>query len=258
MKKIIKNPLTILVLGLIIVAGSSVGATRAAMGYSSAAENVDFETEKLLVDLQEDIEGNNGNYVSIGLTQSDSNNKNKVGKLNLTTVSKQITEDNKLKVNYDYDENVKIQNTSTGEYDEYVRVLVRKSWINSDGTKNTNLDPSVITLKTTSDWVEDTTEKTTEGSVYYYKKPLAVNGEVQFLDAISFEREILNGVTTTNVSQDGTIVKNVYGYDGKTFEIEIRVDAVQTHSGAEAILGAWGVDATIDASGNITSINGSN
>jgi len=253
MKRIIKNPLTILVLGLIIVAGSSVGATRAAMSYSDAAEEVSFETEELYVDLQEE---RNGGYVSVAMSRSDSNQQNKVGKLELTALSEQITEKNPLEVNHNYEEHVRIQNT--GAYDEYVRVLVRKSWIKNDGSKDTRLDPSVITLKTTDDWFIDKNESTTEGTVYYCRKPVTVGGKVQFLDGISFEREILDGVTKTKVNDDGTIVKNVYGYDGKTFEIEIRVDAVQTHSGAEAILGAWGVEATIDSDGNITSINSSN
>ncbi|WP_052169837.1 hypothetical protein [Pseudobutyrivibrio ruminis] len=249
MKRIIKNPLTILVLGLIIVAGSSVGATRAAMSYSNAAEEVSFETEELNVDLQEE---RNGGYVSVAMSRSDSNQQNMVGKLELTA----LNETNPLEVNHNYEEHVRIQNT--GAYDEYVRVLVRKSWIKNDGSKDTRLDPSVITLKTTDDWFIDKNESTTEGTVYYYRKPVTVGEKVQFLDAISFEREILDGVTTTKVSEDGKTIKNVYGYDGKTFEIEIRVDAVQTHSGAEAILGAWGVEATIDSNGNITSIDGSN
>ncbi len=253
MKRIIKNPLTILVLGLIIVAGSSVGATRAAMSYSDAVEEVSFETEELNVDLQEE---RNGGYVSVAMSRSDSNQQNMVGKLELKALYEQITEKKPLEVNHNYEEHVQIENT--GAYDEYVRVLVRKSWIKNDGSKDTRLDPSVITLKTTDDWFIDKNESTTEGTVYYCRKPVTVGEEVQFLDAISFEREILDGVTKTDVSDDGTIVKNVYGYDGKTFEIEIRVDAVQTHSGAEAILGAWGVEATFDSNGNITSIDGSN
>ena len=256
MKKLFKNPLTMLVVGLVLVAGSSVGATRAALSYSDSAEEVSFETEKLLVDL---IEDQNGARVSVAMSNSDSNQSSKVGKLSFTNLTSQITEENPLQVNHEYDENVFIQNTSTDDaYSEYVRVLVRKSWIKNDESKDTRLDPSVITLKTADGWLIDENESTTEGTVYYYTKPVAVDEEVQFLDAILFEREILDGVTTTKVSEDGKTIKNVYGYDGKTFEIEVRVDAVQTHSGAEAILGAWGVEATIDSDGNITSINSSN
>ena len=200
--------------------------------------------------------------MSIAISQFDSNNENKVGKLSLKTVSDEITEDNTLKIGYEYDEDVQIQNTSTGKYDEYVRVMVRKSWIKNDETKDTRLDPSLIILNTTSNWIEDVSERTKEGAIYYCKSPISVDEAVQFLDSISFDRDILNGVTTETKSVDENgktkVVKNIYGYDGKTFEIEIRVDAVQTHNGEAAVLGAWGVDADIDANGNIVSINGYN
>ena len=255
MKKIIKNPLIIFALGLIIVSASGVGATRAAMKYSDANEKVSFETEKLYVDLQED-QGNG--YVSVATTKTDSNNEEKTGKLSLITVSNAITAEDTLKIDKEYSEKVQIQNTSTGNYDEYVRVMVRKSWIKSDGTKDTRLDPSLIVLHITDNWIEDLSEETEEGSVYYCKLPIAVDETVQFLDSISFDRDILNGVTVASVTGENNIVQNIYGYDGKTFEIEIRVDAVQTHNGVEAILGAWGADATLDSNNNIVSINGSN
>ena len=192
MKKLFKNPLTMLVVGLVLVAGSSVGATRAALSYSDSAEEVSFETKKLLVDLVED---QNGARVSVAMSNSDSNQSSKVGKLSFTNLTSQITEENPLQVNHEYDENVFIQNTSTDDaYSEYVRVLVRKSWIKNDESKDTRLDPSVITLKTADGWLIDENESTTEGTVYYYTKPVAVDEEVQFLDAISFEREILDGV----------------------------------------------------------------
>ena len=53
MKKIVKNPLVILAVGMLVVAASSVGATRAAITYSSQSEQVDFSTAKLQVELQE-------------------------------------------------------------------------------------------------------------------------------------------------------------------------------------------------------------
>jgi hypothetical protein len=247
MKKIIKNPLIILAAGVLILAGSSVGATRAAMTYSEAAERVEFETDALYVDIQEE-QGSAG-YVSVG------GPKHTVGVLSLTSVKNQITDKNPLQVGSVYDENVKIQNTSTGDYDEYVRVLVRKSWVKNNGEKDTRLDPSLIELQVTSDWFEDSAKTTTEGTIYYCKKPVPAGTGIQFIDGISFGDGILEGVTTKDVTEDGTIVKNVYAYDGKTFQIEIRVDAVQTHHAEEAILGAWGVHATVNDSGEITSLH---
>jgi len=240
MKKVFKNPVIVLAAGLIFVAGSGVGATRAAIAYSNSAESVSFETDHLYVDIQEKQDGK---FVSVTA-------------LGLNDVKNQINKDNPLQVEHEYDEDVQIQNTSTGDYDEYVRVLVRKSWVDSKGEKDTRLDPSLIELNTTDSWMKLDSESTTEGEVFYCTKPLAKDETVQFLDSIEFSRDILNEVTTETVSSgDYTVVKNIYGYDGKTFEIEIRVDAVQAHNAEKSILGAWGVHATVDSNGNITNIN---
>ncbi len=238
MKKVFKNPVIVLAAGLIFVAGSGVGATRAAIAYSDSAESVTFETDHLYVDLQEKQDGD---FVSVTA-------------LGLNDVKNQINKDNPLQVEHEYDEDVQIQNTSTGDYDEYVRVLVRKSWVDSKGDKDTRLDPSLIELNTTDSWVKLDSESTIEGEVFYCTKPLAKNETVQFLDSIEFSRDILNDVTTVDTEEKG-VVRNVYGYNDKTFEIEIRVDAVQAHNAEESILGAWGVHATVDSNGNITNIN---
>ncbi len=238
MKKVFKNPVIVLAAGLIFVAGSGVGATRAAIAYSDSAESVTFETDHLYVDLQEKQDGD---FVSVTA-------------LGLNDVKNQINKDNPLQVEHEYDEDVQIQNTSTGDYDEYVRVLVRKSWVDSKGDKDTRLDPSLIELHTTDTWISNSSEKTPEGEVFYCTKPIAKDETVQFLDSIEFSRDILNDVTTVDTEEKG-VVRNVYGYNDKTFEIEIRVDAVQAHNAEESILGAWGVHATVDSNGNITNIN---
>ncbi len=41
---------------------------------------------------------------------------------------------------------------------------------------------------------------------------------------------------------DGTIT-TVYKYDGVMFNVDVEVDAVQTHNAQDAIRRAWGVDA---------------
>ena len=43
-----------------------------------------------------------------------------------------------------------------------------------------------------------------------------------------------------------TVVTNVYTYDGKKFCLDIKADAVQTHSPEQAILSAWGRKVKID------------
>ena len=43
-------------------------------------------------------------------------------------------------------------------------------------------------------------------------------------------------------------------YDGLRFNVDAEVQAVQTHAAVNAIKSVWGVDATIDGDGNISSI----
>ena len=57
MKKNIKSPLAVLVAGLVIIGASSIGATRAAVVYQSAAERINFSTAKLSVILEEEVDG---------------------------------------------------------------------------------------------------------------------------------------------------------------------------------------------------------
>lgn len=235
MKKIVRNPLIILAAGLVVVGASSVGATRAAVTYSEGAEQVDFSTSKLSVDLRE-LQGDD--YVSIS------------GDKGLTFPS--IAEDgDNFKIGKKYSEDVKIVNDSTGTYDEYVRVVVRKSWKNADGSKSTVLNPEHIELGTPNGWISG--DKTEEQEVFYYTAPLAPGDEVQFVDSITISNNVLSFVKNVEGDTAGTVV-NEYKYDGKIFSVELKVDAVQAHNAEEAILGAWGVKATVDEAGNITSI----
>jgi len=246
MKKILKHPLLILGIGFILIAGSSIGATRAAITYQNAAQQVDFSTSTLSVDLQEE-RGDEG-YVSV---LED-------GALEFTSYT---DEENGGHIGQEYAENVRVVNTSEGGYDEYVRIYVRKSWV-QDGVKSTYLDPELIELGINTDvWKVDTTDHTTEGDVYYYTKPLAKDEKVQFISTLTINDKILTYVKTVPAyDEDGTeitgTVVNEYKYNGQSFLVELRVDAVQAHNAEEALLGAWGVDATVDESGVITSING--
>ena len=244
MKRRIKYPLIVFAAGLALLGASGVGATRAAMTYQSNAQSVDFTTSSLSVDLQE---MQNGKYESVDGAYT----------LKFTDITSSV-----FHIGQTYDENVRIVNTSDGQYDEYVRVLVRKSWVNSDGSKNTELDPEMIELPVADGWVEDKTEETAEGKVYYYKKPVAYGEDnaVDFLKTITINNKVMSYVTTVKSGSNepgikGTIT-NVYKYNGESFYVEVRVDAVQAHNAEAALLGAWGLDATVNESGVITSING--
>ena len=222
----------------------TVDTARAAITYQSDAEAVDFSTSTLTVDLQEERDGE---YVSV----------TKDGALEFTSF---IDEEDGGHIGQIYDENVKVVNTSAGGYDEYVRVMVRRSWV-QDGVKSTYLDPSLINLEIASGWVEDVTSSTEEGNVYYYTKPLKKDESALFIDSLMIDNKIVTYVKTVDATDDdgnvieGTVV-NEYQYDGQSFLVELRVDALQAHNAEEAMLGAWGIDTTVDSNGVITSING--
>jgi hypothetical protein len=74
---------------------------------------------------------------------------------------------------------------------------------------------------------------------------------VTLINSVTVSNKVTTQVTETqsaDANLAGTIT-NVYDYNGKSFSINVEVDAVQTHSAADAILGAWGVKATFGADG---------
>ena len=251
MRKNIKRPLIVFAAGLVLVLGSGVGATRAAMTYQTDKQSVDFSTSTLTVDLQE-YQGEN--YVSVS------------GEDTLTFPN--LTAED-FHIGQKYDELVQVVNT--GSYDEYVRVLLRKSWITTDDvsetdangneitttsiTKNTTLDPKMIELGIADGWIEDYTEETEEGKIYYYTSPLSSGAAAQFLTSVTINNKVYEYVTTEESGIKGTIV-NEYAYNGESFYVEVRVDAVQAHNAEESLLGAWGVEADVTDDGVITGVNG--
>lgn len=237
MKKQIKRPLIVFAAGMVLVLASSVGATRAAIVYQNAAEQVDFSTSTLTVDLQEwqgdkYVSVNDGTLTFPSLQNSDGEYDFNIGQ--------------------EYDEKVQVVNDSPGEYAEYVRVNVRKSWL-SDGVKDTELDPDAIVLDIASGWIVD--DVTTEGAIYYLTTPLEYNESAEFIEHIIIDNKIWDYVETVEKDGETGTVVNEYKYDNLSFYVELRVDAVQTHSADEAILGAWGVEAEFSGD-TITSING--
>ena len=239
MKKFYKSPLMILALGLIVLGASSVGATRAAIMYQTAAEHVNFSTAVFSVDITGDIAD---------------------GKLTFPAIENDIEEKGFIDIGKKYPETVKIVNNSNEEtgYKEYVRVVVQKSWKNADGKKNQTLDPALIKLEVADGWIineaeSNNNDKYKEQTVYYLKKPLECGQEASFITGITVDNKV------TQIVKDATTESTItheYVYDGQIVDVSIRADAVQTHNAEEAIYAAWGVKATCSAidDGDIVSI----
>lgn len=137
--------------------------------------------------------------------------------------------------------------------DEYVRVIVRKRWLNNDSKADTSLDPQHIQLHyVTDDWIIDESQSTLEQTVLYYKNILKVNEESSlFMDCLSIDANILKEAKVEKV-QDGNKVITHYTYDDVQFELSVQVDAVQTHNAKDAILSAWGVQVNISEDGTLS------
>ncbi len=247
MNKFVKNPLIILAAGVIVVAASGAGATRAALTYSSEAEKVDFSTSVLSVDIQEK---QGDSFKSVKEANLSFENIAEAMKTNDSDPSNNIP----FVIGKKYAEEVQVVNDSAGNYEEYVRVVVRKSWTDTEGNKDVFLDPQLIKLEVADGWLSDSRASTQEEEIYYLNKPLNKGEAVDFLNSITIDNKVLSYVKTVDGDVAGTVI-NEYKYDNKQFFVELRVDAVQTHNAKEAILGAWGVNVNLGSNGEITSVN---
>ena len=130
MKLEIKRPLIVFAAGLVLVGASSVGATRAAVAYQANADEVDFSTSKMTVDLQEGFfDEETEKFTDYRSVEKDY--------LYLPAIEK-------FNVGQKYEENIRVLNDSPGGYDEYVRITIKKSWYNNQKMKDTELDPDNI------------------------------------------------------------------------------------------------------------------
>jgi len=239
MKKIINKPLIVFAAGLLLLAGSTIGATSAAINYSSEQRTLDFKTASLDVEIREYSEGDykvvdDANPIAFPGLQSDDF---QIGKLTAS--------------------DVRVANISgTDGFDEYIRVRVTKSWLNSEGDKDTLLNPDLIEMSIADGWTKVDADGTSpETATYYYRSPVANGQEIEVIEGITIRGELLEEYVIENTEVAGT-VKTLYRYDGQSIDIVIKVDALQVHNPVEAIKGAWGLDAEVDEDGNISSING--
>lgn len=253
LKKIISSPVfsigaVVIAAGLLIFA--SVGGARAALTIFSDDYKAQVELYDIGVSLLENDEvvaWRNYNSEADG-TWDETPGDEHIGALCVNMLG----DDAELKLGKVYDEVLTVKNSGT--IDEFVRVSVTKYWLDPDGNKTQNLDPSLINLNlvTNSGWVEDTSSATSERTVLYYTKMLAA-GETTpaFTDTISFDDSLALEVTQEEATEvvDGVTYKTItttYLYDNYSFVIEATVDAIQDHNAKDAAKSAWGRNVVID------------
>ena len=141
-----------------------------------------------------------------------------------------------------YKEVISVSNSGT--IDEFIRVTIYRYW-EKDGQKITTLSPELIRLNlpAESGWVEDKSASSAERTVLYYTSAVkAGGGTTPFSDTLTVSGDLPYKVTQT---QSGNVITTTYDYDGVTFHIQVVADAVQTHSGQEAVKSAWGRNVTV-------------
>lgn len=228
-----------------LLAISAVGSTRAAL---TQTENMQYNLS--VSDLSVDLyEMQADEYVSVS---------GKEDKL-LTTL---VGDGESFQIGKTYAEQTAFSND--GNYDAYVRVIITKSW--KDGTvKDTTLDPALIgvTMADSGAWYKDEAASTQEREVYYYKTVVAAperdeDNNIVALDYVPITSTIsVKNDVTQIVTKNGTTgnITTTYDYDGKSFDLDIEVDALQTHNAVDAAKASWGVALELDENGNITGVS---
>lgn len=228
----------------VLLIGSAVGSTRAALTYYSDNYSAQMTVSNIGVSLLE-----NGETVS--RRDYDSNGEwNETSGALLADLQEETIVPGK-----EYDEALAVSNS--GSIDSYVRVILNKSWTDSEGSTDPNLSPDLIDLNLLTDngWIIDEDASTAERTILYYTNILPAGETTPALsDTVRIDPAVADKVTE-EVATDENGYKTItftYAYDGYTFELEAEVNAVQTHNAQDAIKSAWGVDVDVADDGTIS------
>ena len=216
-----KKPALVLTAAALLLVGSTVGSTRAALTYYSENYSAQMNMQSIGVSLLEnDKVVSSRDYVS--------NNEWK-GTSEGTLLTDLLGKDETFTPGKKYNEAISVKNSGT--IDTFVRVIITKSWQDEKGNKNTNLSPDLIELNFLTDngWEIAKDQSCQSEQSDQYK-----------------ERTVLYSIASdvTKVPKGKTITYT-YKYNGYTFHIDAEVDAVQTHNAKDAIKSAWGVDVNV-------------
>lgn len=233
-KRIPKKSILLLSAAVLLLLGSTIGSTRAALTYYSENYVAGMELSSIGVSLLE-----NGEVVS---SRDYADNGAWEGKADGVLLNGFLKKGEKIIPGKNYKEVLSVRNS--GNIDTYVRVIVTTNWLDKKGKPATNLDPSLIILNYENEngWVKDEAASTTERTVLYYQGILTSGSEATFAKSLQIDPAICRKLTQT---VNDNVYTYTYEYDGYSFQIAAEVDAVQTHNAADAIKSAWGVDASM-------------
>lgn len=234
-KNLSRKTLALIAAAALLFAGGTFTATRAVLNIFSPEHFLEFETSNQAVRLME--------------------NGSPTGKDNplLSTLK------GKVSPGMSYKEEISARNDS--DVSQFVRIVVRKYWMDGDnkvhsfgdelddGTKVTTPDPSKIklTLANNGLWQKNELESTVEREVYYYKNSVPSKGVTEPLTSkIKVDSTVADPYTTDpeidpdNMPVD-TVITYVYDYDGYKICLEAEAQSVQTHNAQDAVMSLWGM-----------------
>ena len=238
------RPALLLGAAAVLLLGSTVGSTRAALTYYSENYAAQVNMSSIGVTLLE-----NGEEVS----SRDYLESGEWAETRGELLTNMLAGGEKFSPGKAYPEALSVANT--GNIDTFVRVIITKSWQDEKGVKSTALDPDLIQLNLTegNGWVPDGSQAySPERLVLYYTEALEPGMMTEALsDTIRIDPQIARDV---EIVQEGNTIRYEYRYDGYRFCLEAEVNAVQTHNAQDAIKSAWGVDVTVAADGRSISL----
>lgn len=245
-RHILRKPFLLFSASAVLLLMSTVGSTRAALTYYSEDYMLEVSVPSIGVSLME-----NEKIVSHRNYENDRWSSDGEGVL----LSEVPGEGESFKPGKRYEEELCVLNS--GDIDSYVRVILCRSWKDSQGIKDTALSPELIGLELSdgeNGWYLDESASTPERLVLYYTSPLASGQRTPaFCSSLTVSSEIGSMVTEhrTKDQAGNQIITTTCKYDGYQFSLEAEADAVQTHNAADAIKSAWGIDVTVGEDGSI-------
>ena len=241
-----KGTYGLLGLAAVMLLGSTIGSTRAALTYYSENYTAEITVSQIGVSLLENGERvSSRNYdKNDWKVSSNAGNASDSGVL----LQNMLEKGEKLALNKKYREELRVENS--GEIDEYVRVRIYKYWTkeneSGDVEKITTLSPNEDQWIMNPDDAAAAANGEKECIELYYKSVLPANAGEKSITVPFAENIMIDGqvASAAEVRDDGKgTITTVYKYDGVRFNLDVEVDAVQTHNAQDAIKSAWGVDA---------------
>ncbi len=153
-----------------------------------------------------------------------------------------------------YRENLAVKNTGT--IDQFVRVFVTRYWAELDENGNVirklpELNPELIEVRfVDGNWTNPVLTPSGERYTLYYtgNGGILAPDEVSpiFADSIRVngDLELIVSTVTTDVVDGKKVTVYTYIYDGKAFILEVEAQGVQTHNAKDAVISAWGKEAS--------------